>query len=120
MSFSLLLVSGLVKQDPKLLEDKILPPPSPRPKNSIFDVDEEKSKVNLGWVKEVDRQSLLVRARGWEFVEVSALPFSPTPSTDPQTAGCAGGALLFPLAGAVLRFVGAVSLSPFNHVSKLE
>jgi len=40
---------GIVKEDPKVPEDKILPPPSPRPQNSIFDTDEEKSKVNL-WV----------------------------------------------------------------------
>lgn len=40
-------VPGIVKEDPKLPEDKILPPPSPRPQNSIFDTDEEKSKVSL-------------------------------------------------------------------------
>eukprot|EP00069_Balaena_mysticetus_P006598 bmy_18720T0 len=33
------------KQDPKLPVDKILPPPSPWPKSSIFDADEEKSKL---------------------------------------------------------------------------
>uniref|UniRef100_A0A7M4EWJ1 Golgi associated, gamma adaptin ear containing, ARF binding protein 2 n=1 Tax=Crocodylus porosus TaxID=8502 RepID=A0A7M4EWJ1_CROPO len=44
-AYQMLKKQGLVKQDPKLLEDKILPPPSPRPKNSIFDVDEEKSKL---------------------------------------------------------------------------
>lgn len=43
----LLPIPGIVKEDPKLPEDKILPPPSPRPQNSIFDTDEEKSKVNL-------------------------------------------------------------------------
>lgn len=42
----LFIVPGIVKEDPKLPEDKILPPPSPRPQNSIFDTDEEKSKVN--------------------------------------------------------------------------
>lgn len=36
---------GIIKQDPKLPVDKILPPPSPWPKSSIFDADEEKSKV---------------------------------------------------------------------------
>ncbi|OWK50710.1 ADP-ribosylation factor-binding protein GGA2 [Lonchura striata] len=41
----LLPVPGIVKEDPKLPEDKILPPPSPRPQNSIFDTDEEKSKL---------------------------------------------------------------------------
>lgn len=40
-------VPGFIKEDPKLPEDKILPPPSPRPQNSIFDTDEEKSKVNV-------------------------------------------------------------------------
>lgn len=43
----LLSIPGIVKEDPKVPEDKILPPPSPRPQNSIFDTDEEKSKVNL-------------------------------------------------------------------------
>ena len=38
-------VLGIIKQDPKLPVDKILPPPSPWPKSSIFDADEEKSKV---------------------------------------------------------------------------
>ena len=37
-------ILGIIKQDPKLPMDKILPPPSPWPK-SIFDADEEKSKV---------------------------------------------------------------------------
>ncbi|NXT93805.1 GGA2 protein, partial [Anhinga rufa] len=41
----LLPIPGIVKEDPKLPEDKILPPPSPRPQNSIFDRDEEKSKL---------------------------------------------------------------------------
>uniref|UniRef100_A0A8C0HHN3 Golgi associated, gamma adaptin ear containing, ARF binding protein 2 n=1 Tax=Chelonoidis abingdonii TaxID=106734 RepID=A0A8C0HHN3_CHEAB len=44
-AYQMLKKQGIIKQDPKLLEDKILPPPSPRPKNSIFDVDEEKSKL---------------------------------------------------------------------------
>uniref|UniRef100_A0A8C4Y776 Golgi associated, gamma adaptin ear containing, ARF binding protein 2 n=1 Tax=Gopherus evgoodei TaxID=1825980 RepID=A0A8C4Y776_9SAUR len=44
-AYQMLKKQGVIKQDPKLLEDKILPPPSPRPKNSIFDVDEEKSKL---------------------------------------------------------------------------
>lgn len=43
---TLLPIPGFIKEDPKLPEDKILPPPSPRPQNSIFDTDEEKSKVN--------------------------------------------------------------------------
>ncbi|XP_044836449.1 ADP-ribosylation factor-binding protein GGA2 isoform X2 [Mauremys mutica] len=44
-AYQMLKKQGVIKQDPKLLEDKILPPPSPRPKNSIFDVDDEKSKL---------------------------------------------------------------------------
>ncbi|NWU45564.1 GGA2 protein, partial [Hylia prasina] len=44
-AYQLLKKQGIVKEDPKLPEDKILPPPSPRPKNSIFDTDEEKSKL---------------------------------------------------------------------------
>ncbi|XP_074867061.1 ADP-ribosylation factor-binding protein GGA2 isoform X2 [Carettochelys insculpta] len=44
-AYQMLKKQGIIKQDPKLLEDKILPPPSPRPNNSIFDVDEEKSKL---------------------------------------------------------------------------
>ncbi|XP_023375859.1 conserved oligomeric Golgi complex subunit 7 [Pteropus vampyrus] len=36
---------GIIKQDPKLPADKILPPPSPWPRSSIFDADEEKSKL---------------------------------------------------------------------------
>ncbi|OWK11502.1 hypothetical protein Celaphus_00007011 [Cervus elaphus hippelaphus] len=41
---TLLRTAGIIKQDPKLPVDKILPPPSPWPKSSIFDADEEKSK----------------------------------------------------------------------------
>ncbi|NWT12357.1 GGA2 protein, partial [Vireo altiloquus] len=44
-AYQMLKKQGIVKEDPKLLEDKILPPPSPRPQNSIFDTDEEKSKL---------------------------------------------------------------------------
>ncbi|XP_078520915.1 ADP-ribosylation factor-binding protein GGA2 isoform X2 [Lissotriton helveticus] len=36
--------NGIIKKDPKLPRDKLLPPPSPRPKDSIFD-DEEKSQL---------------------------------------------------------------------------
>ncbi|KAM7038996.1 ADP-ribosylation factor-binding protein GGA2 isoform 3-T3 [Acridotheres tristis] len=43
-AYQMLKKQGIVKEDPKLPEDKILPPPSPRPQNSIFDTDEEKSK----------------------------------------------------------------------------
>ncbi|NXX81110.1 GGA2 protein, partial [Urocolius indicus] len=44
-AYQMLKKQGIVKEDPKLPEDKILPPPSPRPRNSIFDTDEEKSKL---------------------------------------------------------------------------
>ncbi|NWI29935.1 GGA2 protein, partial [Sula dactylatra] len=44
-AYQMLKKEGIVKEDPKLPEDKILPPPSPRPQNSIFDTDEEKSKL---------------------------------------------------------------------------
>ncbi|KFV06381.1 ADP-ribosylation factor-binding protein GGA2, partial [Tauraco erythrolophus] len=43
--YQMLKKQGIVKEDPKVPEDKILPPPSPRPQNSIFDTDEEKSKL---------------------------------------------------------------------------
>ncbi|KAI6076641.1 ADP-ribosylation factor-binding protein GGA2 [Aix galericulata] len=44
-AYQMLKKQGIVKEDPKLPEDKILPPPSPRLQNSIFDTDEEKSKL---------------------------------------------------------------------------
>ncbi|XP_074136469.1 ADP-ribosylation factor-binding protein GGA2 isoform X2 [Sminthopsis crassicaudata] len=44
-AYQMLKKQGIIKQDPKLPVDKILPPPSPRPKSSIFDADEEKSKL---------------------------------------------------------------------------
>ena len=43
-AYQMLKKQGIIKQDPKLPMDKILPPPSPWPK-SIFDADEEKSKL---------------------------------------------------------------------------
>ncbi|NXT22543.1 GGA2 protein, partial [Syrrhaptes paradoxus] len=44
-AYQMLKKQGIVKEDPKVPEDKILPPPSPRSQNSIFDADEEKSKL---------------------------------------------------------------------------
>ncbi|NXW85392.1 GGA2 protein, partial [Alopecoenas beccarii] len=44
-AYQMLKKQGVVKEDPKVPEDKILPPPSPRSQNSIFDTDEEKSKL---------------------------------------------------------------------------
>ncbi|EAW55829.1 golgi associated, gamma adaptin ear containing, ARF binding protein 2, isoform CRA_b, partial [Homo sapiens] len=46
-AYQMLKKQGIIKQDPKLPVDKILPPPSPWPKSSIFDADEEKSKLFL-------------------------------------------------------------------------
>ena len=43
-AYQMLKKQGIIKQDPKLPMDKILPPLSPWPK-SIFDADEEKSKL---------------------------------------------------------------------------
>ncbi|XP_010016302.1 PREDICTED: ADP-ribosylation factor-binding protein GGA2 [Nestor notabilis] len=44
-AYQMLKKQGIVKEDPKFPEDRILPPPSPRPQTSIFDTDEEKSKL---------------------------------------------------------------------------
>ncbi|XP_048188996.1 ADP-ribosylation factor-binding protein GGA2 [Perognathus longimembris pacificus] len=44
-AYQMLKKQGIIKQDPKLPMDTILPPPSPWPKSSIFDADEEKSKL---------------------------------------------------------------------------
>ncbi|ELK12105.1 ADP-ribosylation factor-binding protein GGA2 [Pteropus alecto] len=44
-AYQMLRKQGIIKQDPKLPADKILPPPSPWPRSSIFDADEEKSKL---------------------------------------------------------------------------
>uniref|UniRef100_UPI00398F1973 ADP-ribosylation factor-binding protein GGA1-like n=1 Tax=Pristiophorus japonicus TaxID=55135 RepID=UPI00398F1973 len=42
-AYQMLKKQGIIKQDPKLPDEKPLPPPSPRMKSSIFD-DDEKSK----------------------------------------------------------------------------
>ncbi|KAM9210754.1 ADP-ribosylation factor-binding protein GGA2 [Dugong dugon] len=44
-AYQMLKKQGIIKQDPKLPMDRILPPPSPWPKSSIFDADKEKSKL---------------------------------------------------------------------------
>ncbi|KAM9084083.1 LOW QUALITY PROTEIN: ADP-ribosylation factor-binding protein GGA2-like [Megaptera novaeangliae] len=44
-AYQMLKKQGIIKQDPKLPVDKILPPPSPWPKSSISEADEEKSKL---------------------------------------------------------------------------
>ncbi|NWU94445.1 GGA2 protein, partial [Upupa epops] len=46
-AYQMLKKQGIVKEDPKLPEDRVLPPPfsPPRPQSSIFDTDEEKCKL---------------------------------------------------------------------------
>ncbi|XP_071427197.1 ADP-ribosylation factor-binding protein GGA2 isoform X2 [Pithys albifrons albifrons] len=57
-AYQMLKKQGIVKEDPKLPEDKILPPPSPRPQNSIFDTDEEKSKLLARLLKSTHPEDL--------------------------------------------------------------
>ncbi|XP_065588744.1 ADP-ribosylation factor-binding protein GGA2 isoform X2 [Cyrtonyx montezumae] len=57
-AYQLLKKQGIVKEDPKLPEDKILPPPSPRLQNSIFDTDEEKSKLLARLLKSTHAEDL--------------------------------------------------------------
>ncbi|KAM7091521.1 ADP-ribosylation factor-binding protein GGA2 [Ciconia maguari] len=62
-AYQMLKKQGIVKEDPKLPEDKILPPPSPRPQNSIFDKDEEKSKLLARLLKSNHSEDLLAANR---------------------------------------------------------
>ncbi|XP_068003512.1 ADP-ribosylation factor-binding protein GGA2 isoform X2 [Melanerpes formicivorus] len=57
-AYQMLKKQGIVKEDPKLPEDKILPPPSPRPQKSIFDTDEEKSKLLARLLKSNNSEDL--------------------------------------------------------------
>ncbi|XP_034987913.1 ADP-ribosylation factor-binding protein GGA2 [Zootoca vivipara] len=57
-AYQMLKKQGIVKQDPKLPEDKILPPPSPRPASSIFDADDEKSKLLTRLLKSKNPEDL--------------------------------------------------------------
>ncbi|XP_061456191.1 ADP-ribosylation factor-binding protein GGA2 [Rhineura floridana] len=57
-AYQMLKKQGIVKQDPKLPEDKILPPPSPRPASSIFDGDDEKSKLLTRLLKSKNLEDL--------------------------------------------------------------
>ncbi|XP_064009371.1 ADP-ribosylation factor-binding protein GGA2 isoform X3 [Pogoniulus pusillus] len=57
-AYQMLKKQGIVKEDPKLPEDKILPPPSPRPQNSVFDTDEEKSKLLARLLKSNNSEDL--------------------------------------------------------------
>ncbi|XP_078273918.1 ADP-ribosylation factor-binding protein GGA1-like [Rhinoraja longicauda] len=43
-AYQMLKKQGVIKQDPKLPDEKLLPPPSPRAKSSLFD-DDEKAKL---------------------------------------------------------------------------
>ncbi|XP_062999260.1 ADP-ribosylation factor-binding protein GGA2 isoform X5 [Elgaria multicarinata webbii] len=57
-AYQMLKKQGIVKQDPKLVEDKVLPPPSPRPASSIFDADGEKSKLLTRLLKSKNPEDL--------------------------------------------------------------
>ncbi|XP_033023378.1 ADP-ribosylation factor-binding protein GGA2 isoform X2 [Lacerta agilis] len=57
-AYQMLKKQGIVKQDPKLPEDKIMPPPSPRPASSIFDADDEKSKLLTRLLKSKNPEDL--------------------------------------------------------------
>ncbi|XP_053132644.1 ADP-ribosylation factor-binding protein GGA2 isoform X2 [Hemicordylus capensis] len=57
-AYQMLKKQGIVKQDPKLLEDKIFPPPSPRPASSIFDADDEKSQLLMKLLKSKNPEDL--------------------------------------------------------------
>ncbi|XP_072791856.1 ADP-ribosylation factor-binding protein GGA2 isoform X1 [Taeniopygia guttata] len=68
-AYQMLKKQGIVKEDPKLPEDKILPPPSPRPQNSIFDTDEEKSKLLARLLKSSHPEDLQAANRLIQSVE---------------------------------------------------
>ncbi|XP_072838748.2 ADP-ribosylation factor-binding protein GGA2 isoform X1 [Pogona vitticeps] len=57
-AYQMLKKQGIVKQDPKLLEDRILPPPSPRPASSIFDADHEKAQLLAKLLKSKNHEDL--------------------------------------------------------------
>ncbi|XP_067316637.1 ADP-ribosylation factor-binding protein GGA2 isoform X2 [Anolis sagrei] len=57
-AYQMLKKQGIVKQDPKLPEDRILPPPSPRPTGSIFDADNEKSQLLARLLKSKNPEDL--------------------------------------------------------------
>ena len=59
------LFPGIVKQDPVLPDDKLLPPPPPRAKSAIFE-DEEKSKVCMTSDQEA-RMTLDRHVRGFTY-----------------------------------------------------
>ncbi|XP_042294027.1 ADP-ribosylation factor-binding protein GGA2 isoform X2 [Sceloporus undulatus] len=62
-AYQMLKKQGIIKQDPKLPEDKILPPPSLRPTGSIFDADNEKSQLLARLLKSKKPDDLQVANR---------------------------------------------------------
>ncbi|XP_015285226.1 PREDICTED: ADP-ribosylation factor-binding protein GGA2 isoform X2 [Gekko japonicus] len=56
-AYQMLKKRGIVRQDPKLLEDRIVPPP-PRPAGSIFDAEDEKSQMLVRLLQSKDPEDL--------------------------------------------------------------
>ncbi|XP_041062141.1 ADP-ribosylation factor-binding protein GGA1-like isoform X2 [Carcharodon carcharias] len=56
-AYQMLKKQGVIKKDPKLLDKKPLPPPSPRMKSSLFD-DDEKSKLLARLIKSNNPEDL--------------------------------------------------------------
>ncbi|KAM4021863.1 ADP-ribosylation factor-binding protein GGA1 [Anomaloglossus baeobatrachus] len=56
-AYQMLKKQGIVKEDPKLQVEAMMPPPPPRPKNAIFD-DDEKSKMLARLLKSTHPEDL--------------------------------------------------------------
>ncbi|XP_053577203.1 ADP-ribosylation factor-binding protein GGA1 [Bombina bombina] len=56
-AYQMLKKQGILKEDPKLPPDAMIPPPPPRPKNAIFD-DDEKSKMLARLLKSTHPEDL--------------------------------------------------------------
>ncbi|KAG9467537.1 hypothetical protein GDO78_014777 [Eleutherodactylus coqui] len=56
-AYQMLKKQGIVKEDPKLPAEAMMPPPPPRPKNAIFD-DDEKSKMLARLLKSTHPEDL--------------------------------------------------------------
>ncbi|XP_068108946.1 ADP-ribosylation factor-binding protein GGA1 isoform X1 [Hyperolius riggenbachi] len=56
-AYQMLKKQGILKEDPKLPADAMIPPPPPRPKNAIFD-DDEKSKMLARLLKSTHPEDL--------------------------------------------------------------
>ncbi|XP_072276338.1 ADP-ribosylation factor-binding protein GGA1 [Pyxicephalus adspersus] len=56
-AYQMLKKQGIVKEDPKLPAEAMMPPPAPRPKNAIFD-DDEKSKMLARLLKSTHPEDL--------------------------------------------------------------